>query len=297
MSASESSAIRPGSAPGSAGPGSAGPGSETFPLTGAQAGIWFAQRLDPGNPVYNTADRVDIHGAVDPALFERALRRGLAEAEPLRLRFTEEPAQYLPECDSLRDSITVLDLRGEADPDAAAEAWMRADVRTPVDPVDGGGDGSLSRHALLRLADDRFTWYLRVHHLLIDAYAMSMLVGRVAEIYSALADGLPSGPSPFGGLAPVLEEEAAYLGSERHAKDRAYWLGVLDGAPEPAGLAGAPRSRRGRSYGTARSCPPPGTGRRSPARPGRPGPRWPPPGSPSTSGGSPGAPTYWSACR
>ncbi|GAT67431.1 non-ribosomal peptide synthetase [Planomonospora sphaerica] len=261
MSASESSPAGPGTArPGTArsnttGPGTVGssavgssavgpdavePGSETFPLTGAQAGIWFAQRLDPGNPVYNTADRVDIHGALDPALFERALRRGLAEAEPLRLRFTEEPAQYLPECDSLRDSITVLDLRGEADPDAAAEAWMRADVRTPVDPVDGGADGSLSRHALLRLADDRFTWYLRVHHLLIDAYAMSMLVGRVAEIYSALDGGLPSGPSPFGGLAPVLEEEAAYLGSERHSKDRAYWLGLLDGAPEPAGLAGAP---------------------------------------------------------
>ncbi|MBG0815484.1 non-ribosomal peptide synthetase [Planomonospora sp. ID82291] len=226
--------------PGALGPGALGPGAETFPLTGAQAGIWFAQRLDPGNPVYNTADRVDVHGALDPALFERALRRGLAEAEPLRLRFTEEPAQYLPECDSLRDSITVLDLRGEDDPEAAAEAWMRADVRTPVDPVDGGADGSLSRHALLRLADDRFTWYLRVHHLLIDAYAMAMLVGRVAEIYGALADGLPSGPSPFGGLAPVLEEEAAYLGSERHAKDRAYWLGLLDGAPEPAGLAGAP---------------------------------------------------------
>ncbi|GAA3441684.1 amino acid adenylation domain-containing protein [Planomonospora venezuelensis] len=226
-----------------------GPGPETFPLTGAQAGIWFAQRLDPGNPVYNTADRVDVHGPVDTALFERALLRCLAEAEPLRLRFTEEPAQYLPACDSLRDLLTVLDLSGEPDPEAAAEAWIRADLRTPVDPAGGTADGaeaadpasgSLVRNALIRLADDRFAWYLRVHHILIDAYALSMLVSRVAEIYNALADGLPPGPSPFGGLAPVLEEETAYRASERHGRDRAYWLERMAGAPEPAGLAGAP---------------------------------------------------------
>ncbi|SEH01269.1 Condensation domain-containing protein [Nonomuraea solani] len=108
------------------------PAGPLMPLTGAQAGIWFAQRLDPANPVYNTAGRVDLRGPLDAAVFERALARCLAEAEPLRLRFTEEPAQYLREYDSLRGSLTVLDLRGEADPEAAADAWMRADLRTPV---------------------------------------------------------------------------------------------------------------------------------------------------------------------
>ncbi|WP_068925909.1 amino acid adenylation domain-containing protein [Planobispora rosea] len=212
---------------------------EAFPLTGAQAGIWFAQRLDPANPVYNTADRVDIRGPVDPVLFERALLRCLAEAEPLRLHFTEEPAQYLPASDCLRDMVTVLDLGGEPDPEATAEAWMRADLGTPVDPADPS-TGSMVRNALIRLADDHFVWYLRVHHLLIDAYALSMLVSRVAEIYGALAEGLPPGASPFGGLLPVLEEESAYLASERRDRDRAYWLDRMAGAPEPAGLAGVP---------------------------------------------------------
>ncbi|MGW0807866.1 amino acid adenylation domain-containing protein [Nonomuraea sp. NPDC002799] len=206
----------------------------TMPLTGAQAGIWFAQRLDPGNPVYNAADRIDIRGRLDRAVFERALERCLAEAEPLRLRFTEEPAQYLREYDSLRGSLTVLDLRAEPDPEAAAGAWMRSDQSTPVDVV----TGHLSRHALLRLADDHHVWYLRAHHILIDAYALSMLVERMADIYTALAEGLTPGAGPFGSMAPVLADEDAYRASERHARDRAYWLGRLGGAPEPAGLAG-----------------------------------------------------------
>ncbi|MEV0390224.1 amino acid adenylation domain-containing protein [Nonomuraea sp. NPDC050643] len=208
----------------------------TTPLTGAQAGIWYAQRLDPGNPVYNTADRVDIRGPLNPGVFERALERCLAEADPLRLRFTEGPAQYLNEYDSLRGCLTVLDLRGAADPEAAAQEWMRADLRTPVDLV----TGRLTRHALLRLTDDHAVWYLRAHHILIDAYALSMLVGRMAEIYTALADGLTPGAGPFGSMASVPAEEAAYRVSEQYAADRAYWLGRLGGAPEPAGLAGTP---------------------------------------------------------
>lgn len=211
--------------------------TETYPLTGAQAGIWFAQQLEPDNPVYNTADRVDIHGPVDPALFERALRRCLVEAEPLRLRFTEEPAQYLPACDPLLDVLTVRDLGGEPDPEAAADAWMRADTSTPVDLV----TGRLTRHALLRLSADHFVWYLRVHHILIDAYGLSLLVARVAEIYTALAEGVPPPPGRFRGLLPLIEEEAAYLGSGRRDADRAYWLDRMTGAADPVSLGDATR--------------------------------------------------------
>ncbi|MFI6497341.1 amino acid adenylation domain-containing protein [Nonomuraea typhae] len=208
----------------------------TMPLTGAQAGIWFAQRLDPGNPLYNAADRLDIHGPLDAARFERALRRCLAEAEPLRLRFTEEPAQYVPDWDSVSGRLVLLDLRGEADPEASAEAWMRAGTRVPVDVV----TGTLHHHALLRLSDEHTVWYLRAHHILIDAYALSLLVGRVADIYAALTDALSPGPSPFGTLAPVLAEERDYRRSRQFAADRAYWLKQLAGRPDPVGLTREP---------------------------------------------------------
>lgn len=33
--------------------------TQQLPLTGAQAGIWFAQQLDPDNPIYNTGEYVD----------------------------------------------------------------------------------------------------------------------------------------------------------------------------------------------------------------------------------------------
>src|SRR4051812_35430497 len=64
---------------------------EIRPLSGAQEGIWFAHRLGPGKGAYNTGEYVEIHGRVDPEVFEAALRRTVAEAETFALRFLDTP--------------------------------------------------------------------------------------------------------------------------------------------------------------------------------------------------------------
>ena len=63
--------------------------SAARPLTEAQAGMWFAQRLDTGNPIFNTAQRTDIEGALDVAAFEWAVDTAMAECDGLALRVVE----------------------------------------------------------------------------------------------------------------------------------------------------------------------------------------------------------------
>lgn len=63
--------------------------TQQSPLTGAQAGIWFARRLDPDNPIYNTGEYVEINGAIDVNIFKTALERVLTEAASLHARFEE----------------------------------------------------------------------------------------------------------------------------------------------------------------------------------------------------------------
>jgi len=61
--------------------------NDMFGLSAAQLGIWFAQRLNPSTPAYNIGEYIEIHGSVDPILFERALRQVVAETDALRLQF------------------------------------------------------------------------------------------------------------------------------------------------------------------------------------------------------------------
>ncbi|KOV35326.1 hypothetical protein ADK60_09480, partial [Streptomyces sp. XY431] len=176
------------------------PAAADVPLLATQAAIWYAQALDPDSPVYNTGDAVEITGPLDAGLFESALRRTVDEADALSAVVVADGPDGPDGPDGAEDAdpsprqrltpgrpwtLHHLDLRAEADPEAAAETWMRADLARPVDLT----EGPLFTQALIRLAEDRHWWYQRVHHLAVDAYALTLLTGRVAELYTALAAG------------------------------------------------------------------------------------------------------------
>lgn len=178
----------------------------TLPLSAAQLGVWFAQLLDQEDPSYNVGGYLEIHGPVEPGLFEAALRQAVREAQCLNVRFqviAGEPRQVL---DATRGvPLEVADISAAADPQHEALAWMTADLARPVDLI----SGRLLRNALFRVAPDRFFWYHRVHHILLDGYGSSLFARRVAEIYTAKLAGRPPGRPAFGSLADFLSDEAA----------------------------------------------------------------------------------------
>ncbi|WP_055108572.1 amino acid adenylation domain-containing protein [Paenibacillus ihumii] len=204
-----------------------------YPLTGAQSGIWFAQQLDPENPIYNTAEYIEIRGSLRIEILEQALRQAVAEAEALHLRFGEDqdgPWQKIMEA---RDawSLHYMDVSGEEHPRASAEAWMNRDLNEPTDLR----QGSLFRQAVLRIAPDCFFWYQRIHHIAIDGFGFSLLSRRVAQIYTALSRGEAIGRG-FGSWQEVLREEAEYRASGKEEQDRRFWLSRFTDQPDAAGL-------------------------------------------------------------
>ncbi|WP_458460278.1 condensation domain-containing protein, partial [Paenibacillus sp.] len=46
-----------------------------WPLSSAQSGIWYAQQLNPDNPMYNTAEYVVIDGQIHTGRFEESVRQ------------------------------------------------------------------------------------------------------------------------------------------------------------------------------------------------------------------------------
>ncbi|MES4892289.1 amino acid adenylation domain-containing protein [Streptomyces sp. NPDC096012] len=207
---------------------------ERRPLSGAQEGLWYAQRLAPDSTAYNTAEAVEIHGALDTALFETALRRTVGEAGTFALRFSDTDdgprCHRAPEADDW--PLHRVDVSDAPDPEDAAWECVRGELATPVDT----DKGPLFSHTLLTLAADRHMWLLRAHHILLDGYSYKLLGRRLADTYNALAEGREPGPSGFAPESRLRTEEAAYLASERCARDRDHWTRRLAGLPEPARL-------------------------------------------------------------
>src|ERR1700726_4344554 len=195
--------------------------SQLLPLTAAQTGMWFAQKFSSPDSIFNLAESIEIHGPIDPALFEAALRQAGMETETVRVRFIERrdgPRQMISP--TLDATFPFIDVSAEPDPRAAAESWMMAELTRPVDLL----TGPLWVCALFKAAPDRYFWYHRGHHIVMDGFTGGLFARRVAEIYTALAERRSPEDGTFRPLLVLLEEEAAYRNSERIARDRQYWL-------------------------------------------------------------------------
>ncbi|MFJ9850401.1 non-ribosomal peptide synthase/polyketide synthase [Streptomyces sp. NPDC101150] len=207
-----------------------------FPLTAAQREIWLAeQRSGTALVTYRIGEYLDIHGPIDPVTFETALRQVVAETDALHVRFEDGDDGPVQVVRTVRDAgQPVVDVSAAADPRAAAEEWIAADMSRPMDLA----RDPLFGHALFKLRPDRFWWYQTYHHMVMDGFALSLFARRCADVYTALMEGRTAGPAVFGSLSDLVSGDAAYRDSERFAADRSYWTARFSDRPEPTRLVG-----------------------------------------------------------
>jgi nonribosomal peptide synthetase DhbF len=205
-----------------------------LPLSGAQSGIWYAQQLDPSNPMYNTGEYVEIDGPVDQVTFEKALRQVVQEAESLHVLFEEngEGPWQVTNASSSSWSLHYIDVSQQNAPTQTARTWMNEDLAKPCDL----GKGPLFTEALFKIKEDRFIWYQRIHHIVMDGYGFALLTKRVAQVYTAMMNHLPLAEGSFGSWQLVLDEDAAYRRSEKAQKDREFWLHRFADEPDAVSL-------------------------------------------------------------
>ena len=209
---------------------------QLLPLTAAQRGMWFADRLSPDYSV-NVAQYFDLHhepGALDHELMSDLSYSIGRKLEAPYIRLTEVdgvPMQYVDL--DYDQTIDFLDFRDHADPEVAAMEWIQKEYRRPVNLV----EDQLIVVALLRVADDRTIWYGRAHHLIIDGYAAMTMMRRFVEAYNAIKRGEQTKERPLASLSEIIEYENNYTESSRYRSDREHWLARVVDLPERTTLS------------------------------------------------------------
>ncbi|WP_371337774.1 enterobactin non-ribosomal peptide synthetase EntF [Klebsiella quasipneumoniae] len=214
-----------------------------LPLVAAQPGIWMAERLSTLPGAWSVAHYVELRGALDPALLGKAIVAGLQQADTLSLRFEEQEGEVWQWVAAERTFAEppIIDLRLTPDPHRAATERMQADLAQDL-RVDGGNP--LVCHQLLRVGDDRWYWYQRYHHLLVDGFSFPAITRQIAAIYRAWQRGEATPESPFTSFAEVVDEYQRYAGSEAWQRDKAFWQAQRQALPAPASLSAAPLGGR-----------------------------------------------------
>ncbi|WP_459620549.1 amino acid adenylation domain-containing protein, partial [Burkholderia sp. 3C] len=221
---------------------------DSLPLTAAQREIWFDQAVHGDAPVYKIGGYTHIAGPVEVDRFERAVNLLVARHDALRLvpvtgaqasagagesggesgdDADGVPRQMIAPVMTVR--VPLHDFSGEADPAGAARDWARQCLAEPF-PLDGAAP--LFRFALAKIDDARFLFTLNFHHLIVDGWAIGLLVDSLARIYTALSNGeSPDLDAPS--YAEFVEQDRALRDSPQFERHRAYWLDKYRTTPDP----------------------------------------------------------------
>ncbi|MFI6865592.1 amino acid adenylation domain-containing protein [Nocardia sp. NPDC050406] len=209
--------------------------AQPFALSPAQSALWYAQRIRPDVPL-TIAQYVEIHGDLDVGRLLYAIERFGSETQVGHVRLIEidgVPHQVVDP--TWRPGWARIDLREEADPRAAALAWMNEHASSPIDIE----HDPLTINVVLRTGDSDYIWYTRGHHIVIDGYGAMNATTRTAEIYSALENQTEPAVSRATPLATIYADEIKYRDTSRFVKDGDYWREQLEGVGDPITLAAA----------------------------------------------------------
>ncbi|MGB7363995.1 MAG: amino acid adenylation domain-containing protein, partial [Rhodococcus sp. (in: high G+C Gram-positive bacteria)] len=208
---------------------------EPIPLTAAQRGIWFAQQLSGSVPV-SIAQYVDIKGPVDAQALEAAMITVGKQFGSGFARIVETdgvPAQVIDL--SMTDTVRFLDMRDDATPATSAIAWMRTECATPIELT----TDRLVVTYLIRIADERYFWYCRIHHIVLDGFGAMTMLRDVAAYYSALVDGREPTPTRAESLRTVQQDDVSYRESARFENDRRHWAEKFETMPDAVSFSDA----------------------------------------------------------
>ena len=200
------------------------------PLSFAQERLWFLTQLEPENPAYNLPFALRLSGGLDVAALERSIDAVIARHETLRTKFVAvdgEPFQFVSS--KATAAFEVLDLTSFAE--AEAERELKRLLTTVAErPFDLANDYPM-RASLLKLADADHVLLVTMHHIIGDAWSVSIFTHELSRFYKAFTtEGAAEPPELPIQYSDFARWQRNWLQGDVLKEQLAYWVSQLAGA-------------------------------------------------------------------
>ncbi|MGB3802278.1 MAG: AMP-binding protein, partial [Lewinella sp.] len=145
-------------------------------LTPAQLVLWTGQQLAPDSPQYNCVFTFELRGPLDVDRFRASYAELVAECDNMRTVFRIHDGEL----------VQVVQPTGSADLPVRDWNGSREELEIAVTER-GERVFDLSKNGtdavLYQLAEDHHLFFLNQHHLIVDAWGVSVQYRRLAELY------------------------------------------------------------------------------------------------------------------
>lgn len=195
-----------------------GNGVEYYPLTHPQKGIWYTEKMYPGTSIGNIAATLKIHGNINYDILENAINLFVKNNEAVRLQITEkdnEPYQYF--VDFKYSQLEFYDFTSKNSEEFFA--WDKKQTERPFELL----DNKLFYFALVKIDEETGGFYVKMHHLISDAWSMGIVGNSIIEYYSKLKNEEEIDFCPKPSYEEFILKEDRYYMSDRFKSDEEYW--------------------------------------------------------------------------
>ena len=210
---------------------------DIYPLSPMQQGMLFHTLYERKSGDYVNQMRVDVVG-LEVERFRQAWQEAVDSHEVLRASFIsdlEQPQQVIRR--HMRIPFAVLDWRGTTGLEDALAAWAQGDRQKGFDLR----NEPLLRLTVIRTDEHRYHLIYTNHHILMDGWSGSLLLGEVLQRYAGRV------ATPVTGR---YRDYIAWLKRQDPSASEVFWRKQLSGFEEPTRLT---RSVHG-DVGEAAGC-------------------------------------------
>ncbi|QLF91733.1 non-ribosomal peptide synthase/polyketide synthase [Pseudomonas sp. ABC1] len=201
---------------------------DIYPLSPMQQGMLFHTLYAQEGGDYINQMRVDVQG-LDIERFRQAWQAAVDRHEVLRASFItqfEQPLQVIRK--HVEMPFASLDWRTQPDLQAGLDTWAEADRQKSFDLL----NDPLLRIAVIRTDENSHHLIYTGHHILMDGWSNSQLLGEVLQAYAGVQSNSQTGR---------YRDYIDWLQKQDKAISETFWRKQLQELQEPARLAQAIR--------------------------------------------------------
>ncbi|MEJ2140408.1 MAG: condensation domain-containing protein [Gammaproteobacteria bacterium] len=201
--------------------------NEPLPASFSQQRLWFLEQLEPGKPIYNMPFSMRLKGELNKDALQAAFDDLVARHESLRTRFESDGQTPLQVIDSTLRTVIESDIRHGAKQESV-DRWVAECSAGPFDLQ----RGPLLRAHLLETAENDHQLVIVMHHIVSDAWSMSILLQELAQYYAARCREKTAQLPELGiQYADFAAWQREWLQGPELERQAAFWRNKLADAP------------------------------------------------------------------
>jgi amino acid adenylation domain-containing protein len=207
-----------------------------LPASSAQQRLWFLDRFSKAGAAYNVFAAFDLKGPFNVSILEQSVQVVVGRHESLRTTFKASGGtvtQVVAASVAVPVDVITWPARSEGDWQPRLEHELTLETARPFDLA----NGPLLRVKVFRFAPDHHVLIVTSHHIILDGWAIRLLLEEMAEVYRAAVTGTaPSLPALTLQYADYAIWEREGLETDAQRDGLAFWQRHLSGDLPPLNL-------------------------------------------------------------